>query len=409
MTPSGSVSTFVAASAGLSYPQGLAFDASGNLYVSNYFANTISKVTPGGTVTTFVPASAGLSEPLGLAFDRGGNLYVANRFTNVVSVVTPSGTVTTLVPAFASPKFLAIDGNDNLYVAEGDNTVSKVTPSGTISTFVTPSTGLLDPSGLAFDNSGNLYVANDITNLVLKATPSLHSFAVSAGDASKLSAIGLTLNADGTFSGIVTSLPSPNPLFFTVIATDDLGDWGSAVISLGVDEVPAITSAASTTFAAGTAGSFAVTVRGFPAPILSEVGALPSGVNFDVASGVLSGMPTAGTAGSYPITFTASNGFGSDATQAFTLTVTQIGTISGVVFRDYNLDGQQESAEPGLAGQTLYLDLNNNGVFDAGEPTATTDANGAYSFSGLAPGSYTVRQVAFGGVLLTRRQWAATR
>ena len=86
---------------------------------------------------------------------------------------------------------------------------------------------------------------------------------------------------------------------------------------------PAITSANSTTFTVGTAGSFTVTATGSPTPTLSESGTLPSGVTFTAATGKLAGTPAAGTAGSYPITFTAANGVGSNATQSFTLTVNQ--------------------------------------------------------------------------------------
>jgi hypothetical protein len=54
---------------------------------------------------------------------------------------------------------------------------------------------------------------------------------------------------------------------------------------------------------------------------LSESGSLPSGVTFNAATGVLSGTPASGTIGTYPLTFTAHNGVGSDAIQNFTLTV----------------------------------------------------------------------------------------
>src|SRR5262249_5779129 len=88
-----------------------------------------------------------------------------------------------------------------------------------------------------------------------------------------------------------------------------------------VQEMPAIISANSTTFTVGAAGSFTVTGVGIPTLTLSESGALPSGVHFDAATGILSGTPDAGTGGTYPITFTATNGILPDATQAFTLTV----------------------------------------------------------------------------------------
>jgi hypothetical protein len=109
------------------------------------------------------------------------------------------------------------------------------------------------------------------------------------------------------------------------------GTPGAAVIAAfkpasggGGGTAPSITSANSTTFTVGTAGSFTVTTTGTPTPSLTEAGALPSGVTFankGNGTATLSGTPAAGTAGSYPITITASNGVGTNASQAFTLTV----------------------------------------------------------------------------------------
>ena len=75
----------------------------------------------------------------------------------------------------------------------------------------------------------------------------------------------------------------------------------------------------------GTAGSFTVTTTGFPTPALTESGALPSGVTFvDNGNGTatLSGIPSA--AGTYPLSFTAANGVLPNATQSFTLMVSQV-------------------------------------------------------------------------------------
>src|SRR5207247_10148434 len=95
-----------------------------------------------------------------------------------------------------------------------------------------------------------------------------------------------------------------------------------------VNQAPAITSANSTVFKVGTAGTFTVAASGFPASTFTQTGALPSGVTFNGITGVLSGTPAANTSGTYPITFTASNGIGSDATQNFTLTVNLAPTIT---------------------------------------------------------------------------------
>jgi putative Ig domain-containing protein/immunoglobulin I-set domain protein len=101
-------------------------------------------------------------------------------------------------------------------------------------------------------------------------------------------------------------------------------DNGSATATLTVNLAPAITSAAATTFATGAAGSFTVTTTGFPTAAITETGALPAGVLFtDNGNGTatLAGTPGAGSGGTYPLMFTASNGAGTAATQSFTLTV----------------------------------------------------------------------------------------
>ena len=83
---------------------------------------------------------------------------------------------------------------------------------------------------------------------------------------------------------------------------------------------PVITSANSATAKVGSSFSFQVTASGYPAPSLTESGKLPTGVRFNSATGVLSGTAATGTAGTYTLTFTATNSAGS-TTQSFTLTV----------------------------------------------------------------------------------------
>lgn len=68
-------------------------------------------------------------------------------------------------------------------------------------------------------------------------------------------------------------------------------------------------------------------------------------------------------------------------------------SVSGVVFNDADHDGIFDSGESGIGGRTVYLDLNNSGGFDLGETTAITAADGSYSFSTLAPGTYTIREI----------------
>lgn len=92
-----------------------------------------------------------------------------------------------------------------------------------------------------------------------------------------------------------------------------------------VGQPPAITSASSIAFTEGKAGSFTVTTTGYPVPVLSFSGDLPSGVTFtDNGNGTasLSGTPATGTEGTYSLTFTATSTEGDPAVQSFTLTVT---------------------------------------------------------------------------------------
>jgi large repetitive protein len=85
-------------------------------------------------------------------------------------------------------------------------------------------------------------------------------------------------------------------------------------MSPGSATSPVISSANNATFPLGSAGTFTVTTTGSPTPTLSESGALPSGVTFNAGTGVLSGTPASGTNGTYPITYTAHNGAGGNAT-----------------------------------------------------------------------------------------------
>jgi hypothetical protein len=135
---------------------------------------------------------------------------------------------------------------------------------------------------------------------------------------------GVTFSS-GVLSG--TAAPGTGGTYnISFTASNGVGSDVSQTFTLTVNEPVAITSANSTAFLVSTPGSFIVTATGFPAPTISETGALPGGVTF--SGGVLSGTPLAGTAGIYYISFTAHNGVSADAVQNFTLTVNQTVTIT---------------------------------------------------------------------------------
>jgi hypothetical protein len=76
-------------------------------------------------------------------------------------------------------------------------------------------------------------------------------------------------------------------------------------------------------------------------------------------------------------------------------------TITGTVLSDADANGIQDHGEKGLSGVQVYADLANYGVFYAGYPTATTDAAGAYTLSGLTADTYIIRQVPPKGMIQT--------
>lgn len=141
-------------------PTGMAFDASGNLYVSNQIGGNVRRFGPDGTdLGNFV---AGVSMPWGLAFDASGHLYVAIRGASEVRRYAADGTP---LGVFAStglnqPIGIAFDPHGNLLVANfGDSTIQKFSPTGT-DLGVFASSGVSQPTEIAFDDDGNLYVAN---------------------------------------------------------------------------------------------------------------------------------------------------------------------------------------------------------------------------------------------------------
>jgi hypothetical protein len=123
-------------SARFNSPHAVAVDASGNVYVADFFNTTIRKITSAGSVTTLAGAAgqvgfadgtgvvARFNQPYGIAVDGSGNVYVADTYNRAVRMISPGGSVTTLNGSqarFYYPQGIAVDGSGNIYVADGDN------------------------------------------------------------------------------------------------------------------------------------------------------------------------------------------------------------------------------------------------------------------------------------------------
>ncbi len=151
---SGTVKPFVT---GLNFPQSIAFNSSGDLFVADNGTGQVDQFSPTGNLTVF---ASGLLAG-GLAVDSAGNVYVANDNNGQIDRFNSKGVEdsTPFATGLTSPGGLTFDSNGNLFAADsGSGMIDKITPSGQLSTFY--SNPLSSPTELKFDTSGNLFVSN---------------------------------------------------------------------------------------------------------------------------------------------------------------------------------------------------------------------------------------------------------
>lgn len=202
-----------ATQAPISQPSGVAVDAAGNVYFTDYTNKRIRKVNTQGVISTIAGTgnplfsgdngaaiSAGI-DPFDIAFDRQGNLYVADQFNNRIRKIGSNGTITTVAGTgkggyagdgglataaqLSSPKGVAIDSAGNLYIADnGNSVVRRVNAGGLITTIagngqMSPATGdggpailaQISPVRVAVDLLGDVYITDGINDRIRKLTP----------------------------------------------------------------------------------------------------------------------------------------------------------------------------------------------------------------------------------------------
>ena len=304
VTPAGVVTTYsgTAALAGgvdgsggavrFDEPNGVAVDALGNVYVADTGNSAVRMIAPGGMVTTFagyigipgnldgVGTDARLNRPFGVAIDGAGNLYVADSAACTVRKVSPSQVVTTLageagVPGsadgvgtaaqFRTPYGLAVDSYGNVYVADaGNNTIRKITAAGVVTTLA-GTAGLAgsadgdatralfwDPTAVALDGSGNLFVADSNNNKIREISPQGTVTTVAGGSGNNAG------DADGTGSSALLS--SPQGIAVGPDGSVYIVDTHNDTIRKGVASAPSIgTPPASQSVAVGSTVTFGVT------------------------------------------------------------------------------------------------------------------------------------------------------
>lgn len=180
-------------------PTGLAFDAAGNLYITDPGNHRIRKVDTQGIITTVAgsgersfsgdegpAAEAQLSTPVGFEIDVDGNFYVSDFAwpRNRIRKIDTAGIITTIAET-ASFGGLTVDLEGNVYIVESTvGRILKVTPAGVL-TIIAGSTQpgfsgdggpatlaqLDEPKGIEVDEDGNVYFADSENNRIRKLTP----------------------------------------------------------------------------------------------------------------------------------------------------------------------------------------------------------------------------------------------
>jgi hypothetical protein len=262
------------------YPNGVAVDATGNVYIADESNHTIRKITSGGVVTTLAGtagsqgstdgtgSAARFASPAGVAADVEGNVYVADRANHSIRKITSGGVVTTLAGSSASdtgssdgagssarfwaPRSVAVDDRGTVYVADTANhTIRKITPGGEVSTLAgtagslgsTDGTGsaarFYQPRGVAVDAARNVYVADWVNHTIRKIT--------SDGVVTTLAG---TAGSSGSTDGTGSAARFNRPLGVAVDAADNV-----YVTDGSNHTIRKITSGGVVTTLAGTAGS----------------------------------------------------------------------------------------------------------------------------------------------------------
>ncbi len=213
-----------ATSAKFAGPADVAVDSAGNIYIADQGNQRIQKVTA-GIITTLV---GGLNNPQGVALDAKGDLYISSSFSHEIFLFS-NGALTKVAggngqgfagdggPAtsaqLAFPTRIAFDSSGNLYIADSVNhRVRRVNSLGVINTFAgngnfrfsgdggaATSAALSAPSSVAFDSAGNLYIADTLNNRIRKVSGGTITTVAGTGTSVPLPAspLGLALDSAG--------------------------------------------------------------------------------------------------------------------------------------------------------------------------------------------------------------------
>ena len=336
---------------------------------TGYSIGTVGGTCPAGTLSGSTYTTGAVT----------GDCTVIANFTINTYTVTPSvnGGNGTISPSTAQTVNYDTTQSFTLTPNTGYSigTVGGTCPAGTLSGS-TYTTGMV---------TANCTVIANFTINTYTVTPSVNNShgSISPNTAQTVSygstaTFTVTANAGYSVAGIggTCSAGALNGNMYTTGAVT-----ANCTVILNIGQAPTITSANSAIFTLGVLGSFAVTASGIPAVMnFTETGNLPSGVNLNPTTGLLSGIPAVG--GIYPITITASNGITPNATQSFKLTVDQPPSVTSQDYTTF-FQGQSNSFTVTATGipTPAIAESPNGGLMPAGV-TLVDNHNGTATLSG---------------------------
>jgi sugar lactone lactonase YvrE len=296
-----------AAAGELNMPNGVAVDASGNVYIADSGNARIRKVSNGAIATVAGGASvsfgdngpatgAALYQPSGVAVDASGDVYIVDYFDNAIRKVS-NGVITTFAgngtfgysgdngpatsAALNQPYGVAVDASGNVYIADTNNSVVRKVSGGVISTIAgngkygysgdngpAASAQLCAPTGVAVDTAGNVYIADNNCSAIRKVSNGI--ITTFAGNGTR----GYSLDNGPAAS---TQLNSP-----IAVAVDASGDVYIADAGIDNNAIRVVTNGWITTFAGNGTNAY----WGDGGPAASAGLFAPMGVTADAAGNV---------------------------------------------------------------------------------------------------------------------------